>query len=295
MQSSAVDGCRRVENRLPDTPKTPHHSHPAVTHTRHHDRKTQHTPNNPTTPIIVLKTGDGVQPRPWVRIPPPPLTAPQTPWLSGGLRGVESDSRQEPPPHDRPAYRPGARGDRRFSRSRGQPSTVCTGCCQRTCAGGVAGERPETTVPTGRGRGRTRSRPMYRRTPSILAGPCGRARPRSASRLPRPGRRPARPSSGRSAAGGSATGGRHRIRRDALHRDRVLPVEKKLACEPFPTSTTGCVDPCHRGVVVPAAPHAGAVLDGYPTHLGWSAPRRINSVTASQSPSCACQMKSSGG
>ena len=30
----------------------------------------------------VLKTGDGVQPRPWVRIPPPPLIAPENPWLS---------------------------------------------------------------------------------------------------------------------------------------------------------------------------------------------------------------------
>ena len=38
--------------------------------------------HNRTTSVIVLKTGDGVQPRPWVRIPPPPLTAPQTPWLS---------------------------------------------------------------------------------------------------------------------------------------------------------------------------------------------------------------------
>ena len=48
----------------------------------HADRHNRRTHAKTPTPTLVLKTGDGVQPRPWVRIPPPPLSAPKTPWLS---------------------------------------------------------------------------------------------------------------------------------------------------------------------------------------------------------------------
>ena len=57
-------------------------------------------PNSP-----VLKTGDGVQPRPWVRIPPPPLTAPQTLWLSR-LCATTTRRRSDDNGSDRPQYAP---------------------------------------------------------------------------------------------------------------------------------------------------------------------------------------------
>ena len=130
----------------------------------------------------ILKTGDGVQPRPWVRIPPRRLPPP-TAWLSG-LRGVESDSRQEPP-RTTGQHIGRARGaDRRFSRSAASRARSAPDAARGPAPAASRVRGPRRRCRPGRGRGRTGTRPMYRRTPSIPAGPCGRARPRSRHACP---------------------------------------------------------------------------------------------------------------
>jgi hypothetical protein len=133
--SSALNGIpfepnRPTFSRAYETPKTPKtqspDDHPPP---RRSPQTAAHTRNAQPQPIV-LKTGDGVQPRPWVRIPPPPLLEPNPAWLSRsegagraryiGRRSSRSrDSPNRAAQGSSPNYRPPRRGclTRAYARS----------------------------------------------------------------------------------------------------------------------------------------------------------------------------------
>ena len=111
-----------------------------------HKRRTQ--PEIPHPATIVLKPGNGVRMHSPYRVQIPPRRSAANRMVERRLGvGVGLDE-QKPPRTTGQHIGRARRADQPLGRSAASRAPVCTGCCPRTCAGGVAGERPETTVPS---------------------------------------------------------------------------------------------------------------------------------------------------